>query len=293
MADEGKPKTRQPRLSIREGYTESGVVAELLTLLETVTADGTISEEEARELNEWLEANRNDANLPGIEFLRITVTQILADGKVTPEEKTALYKAVERVLPREARRLAKERRGAVESLEKETQRAEREAQREAERREREGNRPMAAANFMVVGVPYEGRAEVVRCYASEGCQVFLARDPSNRYDSKAIEILLKGGYQIGFAPREEAAALAKFLDAGCKHLAYITKILQGKRAPIPVVQVYLYRPESSVEGAVSQSGVPAKRGAPEARWGRGCLSRAALVVGFLGLLILVAFFVVR
>jgi hypothetical protein len=254
-------------LTFRKKHTTSGIVAELLTLLETVTGDGVVTEDEANALKDWLDLNKAEQGIPGIEFLRTTVNQVLADGKVTPEEKRALYKAVERVLPTEARRQARERRTAIEAVEKANRRDARTAQSEQRRLEQESR--VESPNFMVAGVTYEGRAPIVRRYVRENAPAFLARDPDNPYDRNAIEIRLANGYHIGFMPRDCAESVAPLLDAGCRHKAYFTKILHGRRAPIPVVQAYVYSAAVEIEGAVLQSQVPTKRQTPIPQRERG------------------------
>jgi hypothetical protein len=255
---------RQPRLSFTRKHTDSGIVAELLMLLETVTNDGTITDNEAHEIAEWLEANRAESSIPGIEFLRTTVREILADGKVSTEERTALYKAVERVLPLEARRGARERRTALDVLGKARARSHREAERQRAREERERNRPVIGANFMVAGVLYANRGNVVEQFAAEGQRVFLVREPHNPHDSNAILVRLDRGYDIGYVPRHEAAALAKFLDLGFPHSAAISKILQGRRAPIPVVDADIFAKDAEVKkffpNDVPQSAKPPQGG---------------------------------
>ena len=149
-------------LALGKKYTASGIVAELLTLMETVTADGVVTEDEAKALKDWLDLNQTEQGIPGIEFLRTTVSQVLADGKVTPEEKLAVYKAVERVLPTEVRRQARERRTAIEAVEKANRRDARKAQSQQRRFEKESR--VANVNFIVAGVTYEGRAPIVRRY---------------------------------------------------------------------------------------------------------------------------------
>ena len=190
-------------------------------------------------------------------------------------------KAVERVLPAELRRQAKERRQAIENLEKARSRAEKTAQTDKERGLRELNRPVSSANFMVAGVTYEGRDAVVDRFASVGGHVFLVREPANPYDRNAIEVRLQNGMQIGYVPREDAAYLAPGFDQGDKHEARITKILNGRRAPIPVVQAHLYRSEATVQGPVTQSQI-APRAVPvvPAPAGCGCASGLMAVVVF-------------
>ena len=185
------------------------MIAELLMLLETITADGTITESEAGELHAWLDQNR-DAELPAIDFLRTMLDQILADGKITPEERKALHKAVERVLPAELREKARGRRVAGELLEKTREREEKAAKRACETEEREKRRPIYSANFMVAGVAYECRAQVVDSHLKSGQTVFLARDPGNQYDPNAIEIRLRQGYVVGYVPREDAMEIHRY-----------------------------------------------------------------------------------
>jgi hypothetical protein len=245
MLEPGNTAARRKRLSLPRSATDDGIVAELLSLLETVTADGRITEDEIKALHTWLDDNAA-TGLTGIEFLRTTVNEILADGVVTADERTAVYKAVERVLPPEARRGAKERRGAVALVEKSAARAEKEKAREQARNERLRNRPLASANFMVAGVLYEGRGAIVDRLASAGDDVRLVRDPANAHDANAIQVRLTTGEHIGFAPREDASRLAPIMDSGFRYEAYITKILAGRRAPIPVVQTYLVNADASV-----------------------------------------------
>lgn len=283
--------TKKPRLSLTRDQIQAGVGAELLALCQSMTEDGTLSKSEIIALRDWLAANRS-SDLPSIDFLATTLERIIADGKVTKDERKELYKAIEKVLPPEARVDAVEQRKAVEAEEKAQVRAEREAQKQEERAEKDRNRPLASANFMVAGVHYEGRPAVISDYVSGDDRVFLARDPSNRYSRRAIEIRLKNGLQIGFVPEERACSLASLLDDGCPHTAYITKVLWGGRVPIPVVQAYVYRPEASVADLVWPADVPAKTVLPKVSVDRGskstgCLSSIvlALTLAVIGLLL--------
>jgi hypothetical protein len=54
---------RKPQVALRKGSSETGIIAELISLLETVTADGTTTESEAAELRAWLDENRH-SDLP-------------------------------------------------------------------------------------------------------------------------------------------------------------------------------------------------------------------------------------
>lgn len=249
---------RKPRLSLTKTQIRAGVGAELLALCQSVTADGVLTDGEIAELNAWLDAHRA-SDLPAIAFLVATLERILADGKVTPGERRELYGAVETVLPPEARQAAAGRRRAVEAEESARARHGREAQEQTERDGRERRAPLCSVNFVVAGVHYEGRGEVIGEYAEEGERVFLARDPHNRFSPNAIEVRLRNGMQIGFVPEDYAPEVAPLLDGGCPHAALITKILRGGRVPIPVVQAYVYRADAGVEGLVFPADVPAKQ----------------------------------
>ena len=80
--------------------------------------------------------------------------------------------------------------------------------------------------------------------------------------------------------------MAPLLDAGYKQMAYCTKILNGWRTPIPVVEAALYRADAMIAGAVSSSEVPARSTLPNsATSGCGCV--VGLAAGLL-LVVLIA-----
>jgi len=262
-----------------------------------MTDDGILTDEEISELRTWLETNRS-SDLPAIPFLVETVERILADGIVTTEERKELYSAIEKVLPPEARREATTQRRAVEAEEKQRGREQRDAvrqQQDAEKQlrieENDRQRPLQRANFMVAGVHYEGRPEVIREYAQEFDTVYVKRDTQNKFSRNAIEVLLQNGMQIGFVPEDDAPDLAPLLDKGCPHVAYITKMLTGGRVPIPVVQVCIYRVDATeVESLAFPQNVPIKqrnsalklkRGEEVARKGCGLLLVALVGCGVL------------
>lgn len=266
------------RISITKAQRDTAIGVELLELCQTITEDGSISRDEIIALTRWLRRNRH-ADLPAIAFLTATVEKIIADRKVTQEERKELYKAIERILPPDLRKEAQAARHYVESEQRAVARAEREAQSLRDREERERQRPVAAADFMVAGVRYEGRADVVRAYVHDGQQVFLARDKDNRHSRNAIEVRLANGLQIGYVPEDDAVNLAPLLDRGHRHYAYVKKVLDGGRLPIPVIVAYVYHRDAGITGAVLQSEVPDRSAAS---------SKSAIVVGAVILLALLA-----
>lgn len=204
---------KKPRLSLTKAQIQAGVGAELLALCESITEDGSLSAAEILALRDWLETHKS-SDLPSISFLASTLEQILADGKVTKEERKELYQAIETVLPPEARKDAADKRRAVETQEKQVAREHRETEKQLGREERERQRPLYRANFMVAGVHYEGRGDVIEEHVNDGDTVFLARDPENRFSKSAVEIRLENGLQIGFLPEEHAVDVVPFSIKG-------------------------------------------------------------------------------
>jgi len=243
------------QVALRKNATESGIAAELSSLLSTITEDEKITDQEVHELQHWLAVNGESA-LPSVQFLRTLVDQILADGIVAPAQRKALQLAIERVLPAELRQGARAARMAQEVLEKAELKEQLRTEKEEALKERSRNRPAASFNFMVAGVTHEGRAGVVDEHLTPGMIVFLVREADNQFDFNAVRIITKDGWEIGYVPRDDAAQMAHFLDAGFKQSAYCVKILQGSRAPIPVIDATIYRPEATIPGALTFTLVP-------------------------------------
>ncbi len=268
------PKRAPQRLALIKTERMAGIGAELLTLCEAVTADGVVTEEESRQLAGWLEANQ-DSDLPAIRYLAPIVAHILEDGKVTPSERRELYQAIERILPIDVRRAAKDRRRAVEASEFAA------AHIERVREDLARPRPIRREDFMVAGVYFDGRGDVIEAHANAGDTVHLVRDPANPYSKNAIEVRLTNRRQIGFVPEVLAVELAPVMDGGCQERATIKKILTGGRVPIPVIVADFYPQGADIPAAV----VPAQSQAQ----GGGCITCLTIVgVGVLALAILLA-----
>jgi hypothetical protein len=227
---------RKKRVSLTPKQLSAGAGAELLVLCETITTDGSVTEGEAEELKAWLDVNAS-TDLPSIQFLTEIVNRILADGRVTDEERRELHQALERVLPPAARQQAKQNRSATEAA--------------ATAR----NQHVYVANFLVAGIHFESRYQIISRHVAPQNVVFLVRDRGNAYSRNAVEVRLRTGQQIGYVPETYAPEIAPFLDAGHRHAAYVTKVLTGGRAPIPVIQAYIYRPDA--EPGVLEEDVPA------------------------------------
>lgn len=249
MSENPKKPGRTTRISLTKKQRESEIGAELLSLCQTATADGSLSPEEIVALRDWLDDNK-DADLPAISHLTGVVHTIIADRRVTLEERRELFIAIEAVLPADIRGISKNARRTREERERQRLRIQREAERQRQSEERERNDPIEHWDFMVAGSRYEGRPEVISRHAHSGDSAFLVRDRNNKYSRNAIEVRTSDGHQIGFVPEDEAIDISPLLDAGHPYLAEIKKILTGGRAPIPVVIAEVYRKDATVPDLV-------------------------------------------
>ena len=88
--------------SLSPAEQSSSLGAALLSLCRSATADGRFSPEELAALRQWL-ADAGSAGMPAMSYLRSVVEKVLADGMITPEEYKQVHRAVESILPIEAR----------------------------------------------------------------------------------------------------------------------------------------------------------------------------------------------
>jgi hypothetical protein len=241
--EEVVPTTK--RVSLTKAQRTTAVGAELLSLCQTITSDGSLSAEEVEALRDWLDANRTE-ELPSIDHLVTVVQQIIADGMVTAEERRELFKAIETVLPADVRSIAKNARRTVEQAEKDRLKLQGELKRQQAREERERNRPIYQLDVMVAGAKYEGRPQVIRRHVRTGDQVHLVRDPGNRHSRSAVAIHTHSGHHIGFVPNDDAVEIAPLLDEGHAHRASVKKILTGSSHPIPVVVADIYGRDATI-----------------------------------------------
>ena len=166
MDQQDEKRIRPPHFFLTSAQLETAEGLELLQLLQTVTQDGTISDEEIRALREWLDINYS-ADLPAISLLTDKVEKILSDGKVTEEEREAIYCDIENILPPDIQRDVAAKKSSLD-------REKRLPGREKIGKSRDIKFPVAGFDFMVAGVKYEGNPGVVRYYARQGDDVLLA-----------------------------------------------------------------------------------------------------------------------
>lgn len=219
------------RVSLSKTDRVEGAGAELLALCQTVTSDGGLEDREIVELAKWLRLNQQ-SQVPAVQYLLPIVEEIIKDRKVTDEEREALYKALEKVLPVEYRAIAQMRRKEAKRRDVSFARAERNQDAVVDR-----------IDIMVAGVAYEGRADVVRRYVTPGQQLTIAREPSNPFSRNACQIRIRNGAMIGFVPESHASSLSVMLDGACRYEAVVKKVIEGSSFPIPVVVIDVYGPQ--------------------------------------------------
>lgn len=263
---ESLPGGPQRRLSITKLQRQSAAGAELIALCQGVTEDGTLTDFEILKLEGWLVENEQ-ADLPARDYLRSLLRSCTSDGLITDEERVALYRAIEAVLPPDIRATVRRTRIAGDQKERVAQREARalareaavqqaKAQRDAERETRLRAKPLESLDFVVAGVNYEGRAAVVEKFCVPGNSVYLLRDRANRFSRNAVEVRIANGMQIGYVPEVLARLAAPLLDAGNPHIARIKKIFMGRQALIPVVIASVFRADCGVSGVVFEKSVP-------------------------------------
>jgi hypothetical protein len=176
---------------------------ELMSMCQSVTADGSLDNREIAELAKWVERNQH-STIPAVGFLRPIVQEIIRDRKVTTAERAELYKVIEKILPPELRIIAQMRKKEAVLRAKEAV----SQVKAAERAEREANTPQESFDFMVAGTLYEGRPEVIRACVHPGMDVLIFREPSNPFSRNACQIHAGRGAMIGFVPEVDAEELA-------------------------------------------------------------------------------------
>lgn len=252
-----------------------GIVAELVPLLKTVTADGQMTDDEIAQVDEWLAAHP-ECNLPPLELLRATSAAIHANGPTSKEGRRAFHKAVEQVLPPEERGHSKAIRKARELAEQAKQKDERTADLTAKRvskekaradaaSARERNRVVYRSNFLAAGTSHDNRFSSIRAHLKEDQAVVLVREPRNKYDRYAIKVFAQNAgelHDVGYVPREITPTLAPLMDLPHIYIATCTKILEGDRL-IPVIDLVLYGPDADIHQPKPEFSKPAK---PAGTW---------------------------
>lgn len=116
MVEELTPQRPNRRVSITKLQRETASGAELIAICQSITEDGSVTSDEVYSLKRWLEANR-DCQLPASQLLFSTVERVIADGKITSQERDDLHRAIEKVLPPDIRNVIRRARQAAQRAE--------------------------------------------------------------------------------------------------------------------------------------------------------------------------------
>lgn len=243
------------RVSITKSQMLTDIGAELVSLCSHITLDGTIEENELVDLRSWLEVNKS-SNLPSIEYLTVTVERIIEDGIISEEELIELYKSVEAILPIEIRASVSQRRREFNKNKKQKLIEFSNSKKEIEKRTASLNKPIVKSNFILAGINYEDRIEIINKYLDIRDFVFLVRDNSNSFSKNAIRIYLKNGMCIGFVPENYASNLAYYMDSGFSHKATIPRIYIGRYSEIPIIDCEFYLNESTLPDLIKNNSYP-------------------------------------
>jgi hypothetical protein len=278
MSGTGLPTylTRQFTLTRPQLATELG--AELLSLCQTVTADGRLAPEEIAGLRQWL-GDAEAAEMQAARFLRGVIERVLADGRITAEEYKEVYRAVEAVLPFEARQQAYAARARAESSDLSAPAPVPAVQPAAAGAE---PAPIVDVIFMVAGVRQAGRPALIEQQAAAGLAVTLELVAAGPRGDAAIAVQLPDGARIGFVPDAESRQFVPLLQQGSRYSAHIVRIRSSGRSPIPVVQARFF--PAGFETMAPLALPDSQPVAAASRWGR----MIALLVGIGAALLVLA-----
>jgi hypothetical protein len=281
MTGSGLPTylTRQFALTRSQLATELG--AELLSLCQTVTADGRLEAEEIAGLQQWL-GDAAAAEMPAARFLRGVIEHVLADGRITPEEYQEVYRAVEAILPFEARQQAYAARQHAESSDSEARAPASTVTAAVAGAVPVSPAPILDLTFMVAGVRQDGRPALIEQQACAGLAVTLDPAATGPCSGDAVAVRLPGGAQIGFVPAAEARQVVALLQSGGPCSAHIVRIRSSGRHPIPVVQARFF--PAALEAMSPPAPVSSQPPAAAHRWGR----MLAVLVGIVAALLVLA-----
>jgi len=271
--------TRQFALTRPQLATDLG--AELLSLCQSVTADGRLAPEEIAGLRQWL-GDAAAAEMQAARFLRGVIEHVLADGRITADEYEEVYRAVEAVLPFEARQQAHAARQHAESSALSAHGNDSTVPAAVAAAAQATRAPILDVTFMVAGVRQDGRPALIEQHACAGLAVTLDLAAPGSRSGEAVAVRLPGGAQIGFVPAAEARQIVPLLQPGEHYSAHIVRIRDSGRSPIPVVQVRIFPAGTAATAPLALAATQPQAAA--GRWGRVL----AVLVGIAAALLVLA-----
>ena len=84
---------------------------------------------------------------------------------------------------------------------------------------------METISFDIAGIKHRSIAEQAEALKlAEGDNIYLQREPFNKYDRNAIAVYTNSGTKIGYVPRALVVKLAPRFDIGCDYTCVIDTI---------------------------------------------------------------------
>jgi hypothetical protein len=290
---------RQVTLSKAHRATPAG--QNLIALLVELSGDGNVSRDEMNRLRGWLEIDHR-VDFPALAFLHETIEEISSDGEVTEDELDSLALAIERVLPKDIRATAVDKRKRVQEARRIAQREKKRETQIAERAEARAVRDaerMRAAVLHRADFPVRGAFRFAE--RREACEkllvddtVRLEREPDNAHDSNAILVLGDDDCELGYVPREDAVDIAPLLDAGAEADAKIRRLWEtpeGQIVPIVVATIRRGNADASLTAVSPNQRVgnrASRRSAKPEKSGAGCATALCIALLVLVLAVMAA-----
>lgn len=278
------------RVTLTKAERDSGVGQKLIGLLLDLSEDGQVTRDEMNRLRHWLELDRG-VEFPACAFLYEIIDTIAADGEITDAELDRLMLSVERVLPNDARSIAREKR----KQHREARRVANAARREAARAQNPTRKrpPTENVGECFTAATSSLPASVIQSAAKPAsCSRLVTRSSSS--ENRTIDttktrffVLATDGSELGYVPRGDAREMAPLLDAGAVCEAKIKKLLHTQDEMVLPVVVPLIRrdhaegidqPHVSETPAMPRPAAAAAQESREPKARRGCLAALGAMI---------------
>jgi len=234
-------KERIKRLSKKQ--VESGLLADLIAIVNDISDDGKLEDTELERLNDWLATNEIE-EFPSVVKLQEEVSALVGSAIIDGEGLRNIHKLIERIVPKECSELIASKRKHRIQEDKTKREQSREREKEERRKERDQNSSINSYNFMVAGYHIPENQETIAEEVSDAAIFSLAREADNPHDRNAI-LVRANRFKIGYVPRSLAEEMAEELDSGCSYRIRLSKVI-GYKNIVPVIDVSIHSPEATL-----------------------------------------------
>ena len=188
-------------VALTEDQLKEGNAKALLALLESISADGRLTDAEILQLDTWLKQSREE-KIPAFTYLRGKIEGVLADRIIIEDERRSIVAAILRVMPQESSARARARFNEASDLDREARSFELKSQHETEPVTEEQKRCLRAL----------GREAPENCTRAEALELIdkamgAGQPPTNRQ-----MMVLRFWNRLDLAPKGRMG-VAEWLDA--------------------------------------------------------------------------------